>query len=179
MYSIPQYEIISHDRLKNCLEKHGYQPVKFTPVLWTHKSRTISFTLIVDDFGIKYVGKQYAEHLIQSLHAFYKIIIDWDRKLYSALTIKWIYKKKHVNISMLGYIDKSLHKFQHLSPLIKQNSPHQWRRPQYGARIQYAPDGDTTSELGKYEKKFQKIVETLLYYDQAVYLPCSQHSKPT
>ena len=57
------------------------------------------------------------------------------------------------------YIDKSLHRFQNYSPFCKQNSPHQWRRPQYGVRIQYAPDDDTTSELGKNEKKSRRLLE--------------------
>jgi hypothetical protein len=28
-----------------------------TPGLWTHKTRPILFSLVVDDFGVKYVGK--------------------------------------------------------------------------------------------------------------------------
>ena len=89
---------------------------------------------------------------------------------------------------MPGYIEKYLHKFQHYSPLRKHNSLHQWIRPQYVSRIQYAPNDDTTSELDKDEKtKVQNIVVTLLYY--AWYLDCiiitelniiaEQQSKPT
>ena len=70
---------------------------------------------------------------------------------------------------MPGYIEKSLHKLQHYSLLFNQNSNHQWIRPHYGARIQYAPDDNTTSKFGKNEKtKFQQIVGTLLYYDWVV-----------
>ena len=98
MYGIPQSGRIAHDRLKNHLEKHGYQTVKFTPRLWNHKSRPTSFTLIVDDFGINYVGKQDAEHLIKALKESYKTTVDWEGKFYSALTIKWNYKDKYVGI---------------------------------------------------------------------------------
>ena len=31
MCSLPKSGRLAHDRLKNHLEKHGYQPVKFTP----------------------------------------------------------------------------------------------------------------------------------------------------
>ena len=153
MYGIPKAGIIAHDILKNHLENHGYQNVKFTPVIWTHKYRPISFTLIFDDFGINYFGKKHADNLIQSLQQLYKITIDWEGKLYSALIIKWNHKEKHVYISMTGYIDKSLQKFQPYSPLFKQKSPHKWRRPQYGAIIKYAPDDYTTSELEKEKKQ--------------------------
>ena len=34
---------------------------------------------MVDDFGIKYVGKEHAQHLIDTLEAAdYKITIDWE-----------------------------------------------------------------------------------------------------
>ena len=66
IYGLPQAGIIAHDRLKNHLEKHWYQPVKFVPGLWTKTSIPISFTPIFDDFGIKYVEKQHVEHLIQA-----------------------------------------------------------------------------------------------------------------
>ena len=70
---------------------------------------------------------------------------------------------------MPGYIKKSLYKLQHYSPLCKYNSPNQWRRPQYGTIIKYAPDDDITSELGKDEKtKVQHIFLTLLYYAQTL-----------
>ncbi len=34
------------------------------PGLWKHKMRPISFTLLVDDFGVKYVGEEQVIHLI-------------------------------------------------------------------------------------------------------------------
>ena len=52
MRGIPQAGKISHARFKKHLKKHGCQPIKFTLLLWTHKSRPISFILIV---GVKSV----------------------------------------------------------------------------------------------------------------------------
>ena len=57
VYGLQSSGIISHDRLKNHLEKNGYQPVKFNPGLWNYKYIPISFNLNIDGFGIKYVGK--------------------------------------------------------------------------------------------------------------------------
>ena len=59
---------------------------------------------------------------------------------------------------MTGYIEKSLHQFQHYSPFCKHNSPQQWIIPQYSARIKYAPDDDTTSELDKDAKQNSSIL---------------------
>ena len=38
-----------------------------SPGLWCHQWFPISFCLIVNDFGIKYIGQEHANHLIQCL----------------------------------------------------------------------------------------------------------------
>ena len=54
---LPQSGQISHDALVKNLEHYGYRPLRKTLALWTHGRRTINFTLIVDDFGVKYLVK--------------------------------------------------------------------------------------------------------------------------
>jgi hypothetical protein len=53
--------------LKKCLAKHGYFEQPHTPGLFSHESRPIWFNLAVDDFGIKYIGKDTLQHLYNSL----------------------------------------------------------------------------------------------------------------
>ena len=36
----------------NRLKTYGYEPVRHTPGIWRHYSRPISFTVVVDDFGV-------------------------------------------------------------------------------------------------------------------------------
>ena len=38
------------------LEEHGYTQIQITPGLLSHKWRSIQFTLVVDGFGVKYIG---------------------------------------------------------------------------------------------------------------------------
>ena len=57
MYGLPQAGIIAQQLLEQRLEKDGYRQSTTTPGLWTHDTRPISFTLVVDDFGVKYVGE--------------------------------------------------------------------------------------------------------------------------
>ena len=37
-----------------------------TPGLWRYVTRPVQFTLVVDDFGVNYVGKEHADHLIKA-----------------------------------------------------------------------------------------------------------------
>ena len=54
MPGLKQSGKIANDRLKKHLEKYGYEPMIHTPELWKHTYRDIFFTLVVDNFGIKY-----------------------------------------------------------------------------------------------------------------------------
>ena len=67
MYGLKQAGKLSNDLLVQRLAKHGYRPSKITDGYWKHDTRPISFTLVVDDFGVKYVGKEHADHLMESL----------------------------------------------------------------------------------------------------------------
>ena len=59
--------LIANDRLTFYLAKFGYTPSTKTPALWRHWTHDISFSLVVEDFGVKYVGKDNADHLISAL----------------------------------------------------------------------------------------------------------------
>ena len=76
MYGLPIAVKIAHELLISHLKTYGYSPCRLTPGLWTHNSRPISFTLCVDNFGIKYVGKEHAEHLLQALRTRYSVTTD-------------------------------------------------------------------------------------------------------
>jgi hypothetical protein len=60
IYGLPQAGILANKLLKKRLAKFGYFEVPNTPGLWRHIWRPIQFTLVVDDFGVKYVGKEHA-----------------------------------------------------------------------------------------------------------------------
>jgi hypothetical protein len=45
----------------------------------------ITFLLVVHDFGIKYVGKEHAEHLKASIEKHYQISCDWTGSAYCGL----------------------------------------------------------------------------------------------
>ena len=74
IYGLPQSGCLTNQQLKEFLEPHGYYKVDHTPGLWRHKWRPISFTLVVDNFGVKYVGKEHALHLLSILESKYPAV---------------------------------------------------------------------------------------------------------
>jgi hypothetical protein len=63
MYGFKQAGLLANQLLQTRLAPFGYYPACHTPGLWLHRTRPISFTLVVDDFAGKYLGKQHADHL--------------------------------------------------------------------------------------------------------------------
>lgn len=57
LYGLKQAGKIANEDLIKYLKPHGYYPSKRTPGLWFHEERPISFTLVVDDLGVKYTRK--------------------------------------------------------------------------------------------------------------------------
>ena len=64
----------------------------------------------MDNFGVKYIGKDNAIHLIDSLKEDFIFSEDWTVGLYRGINLKWDYDKRTLYISMQGYIKKQLQK---------------------------------------------------------------------
>ncbi len=58
MYGLPQAGIIVQELFQERLAKVGYHQSKIVPGLWTQKTRNTCFTIVVDDFAIKYTKKE-------------------------------------------------------------------------------------------------------------------------
>jgi hypothetical protein len=130
MYGLPQAGIIAQELLQERLAKVGYYQSKIIPGLWTHITKKTCFTLVVDNFAIKYTNLDDAKHLIDALKKDYIITIDWNATKYIGLTIEWDYTKGKVHVHMQEYLPNALLRFNHPKPKKKQNSPHPHVIPQ-------------------------------------------------
>jgi hypothetical protein len=137
MYGLPQAGILANELLQRNLAKDGYRPTQHTYGLCKHDTRPISFSLVVDNLGVKYVGREHAEHLMECIKKNYIISSDWKGSAYCGLTLEWDYKDRTVALSMPGYIKAALHKCQHAAPARPEHTPHTWNPPVYGAKTQY------------------------------------------
>jgi hypothetical protein len=108
MYGLPQAGILAQNLLEKCLNQHGYHQRKVTPGLWKHDWQPISFTLCVNNFGIKYVRRGHANYLAKILEEHYKCSIDWDGNRYLGMTMDWDYNGHKVHVSMLDYVPEAL-----------------------------------------------------------------------
>ena len=169
MYGLPQAGLLANQLLEKRLNKAGYFQSKIVPGLWSHKWRPIQFTLEVDDFGVKYVGEEHAQHLKSTLEAHYKLTTDWTGERYIGINLLWDYKKRCVHLSMPGYVAKALRQFGHVKPKQPQHSPYPCAPIDYGAKRQYATEASSAPPVSKQKKKWiQQVVGKFLFYGRAV-----------
>jgi hypothetical protein len=169
MYGLPQAGLLANKLLAQRLNIDGYYQCQYTPGLWRHVWRPVTFSLVVDDFGIKTVGLTHVKHLELVLKKYYEVDVDWKGQLYCGVHLDWDYKHRTVNLSMPNYISKALTRFQHSPPLKPQHSPYQASPIQYGNKVQLTNDPDTSPQLSPEQiKHIQQVVGTLLYYSRAV-----------
>ena len=169
MYGLPQAGRLANDQLVKFMLPHGYAPVAVTPGLWTHATRNIVFSLVVDDFGIRYSSRADADHLIAALTQHYQVRLNWTGSRYCGLTLDWDYVARTCDVSMPGYIERALQRFQHLAPLKPEHAPHPWQQPNYGTKTQFVLPPDTTTALDAADKlRILEVLGTLLFYARAI-----------
>ena len=77
MISLLQACRISHDELKESLKPCRYILIQKTPGLWHNPKTDVYFTLIINDFRLKYTSIKKLRHLIDALKTRFKIVEDW------------------------------------------------------------------------------------------------------
>eukprot|EP00536_Pseudo-nitzschia_multiseries_P014224 jgi/Psemu1/214116/e_gw1.673.25.1 len=137
-YGLKQSGKIAHDDLVGHLQQYGYRKAPHTEGLFLHDERDISFTLVVDDFGIKYTQQEDVDHLVKAVGTKYTFKVDWSGKQYVGVHLNWDYDKREVKLSMDGYMVQALKEFEHMRPSHTYAGRSRADVLAYGAKIQYA-----------------------------------------
>jgi len=112
MYGLPPHAgRIAIDALIASLAPHGYHPCALTPGLWKHDHSDITFTLVVDDFGVRYTDRRLVETFLALLQQKYELKADWHGTRYCGLTLEWDYSNRLLDVSMPGYVERALQRF--------------------------------------------------------------------
>ena len=157
IYGLPKAGALANKQLKKFLAPDGYYEVAHMPGLWRHTTRPIQFSLVVNDFGVKYVGKQHVEHLVHCLKKHYKKVSeDWEGNLYCGITLDWNYIERWVDISMPGYIKRLCQRCEHISPKKTQHSPYRAQPNIYGTVAQDSIPTDDSPRINDEQQNWSK-----------------------
>ena len=167
-YGLPQAGILSQQRLFQHLKEHGYFQLPMIPSVFRNESGSIRFTLVVDDFAVVWKEQRDIDHLITTLTKLYSVKVNWLGSKYLGMNIAINREKRHVTISMPGYIDKLLQKVRPQG-IKGASTPAIYTAPNYHHPKNQLSTMDGSPPATEAEKKLlQSIVGTLLYYARAV-----------
>jgi hypothetical protein len=129
---------------------------------------TYPISLIVDNFGVEYVGLKHFNYLLRILKKFHGIQYNMAGNRFSGMDIEWNYAAHHCRISMPGCISLLLLKYKHPQPAKSRLSPYKCLPIAYGSKSHVTPDPDVSELLDTNHKRcVQEIVVSLLYCEQA------------
>ena len=129
--------------------------------------RPVTFTLVVDDFGVKFTGEEHANHLINTLKKDYNVSIDWKGGLYVGIKVEWDYENCTLDTHVPGYTKQALHKYQHPAPKRPQHAPAKAAPIQYGAKVQTTSHDTSPTISPERIKHIQDVVGTFAWYGRA------------
>jgi hypothetical protein len=168
LYGLPHAGRISAIKVDNLLKRHGYHQCYSTPCLYHNKHNGIYFTLIVDDYLIKYKHKQDAEHLLNALQTEYEVSVDWGGTRYLGMKMDRNIDAGYMDLSMPGYVQAALTRFNVPLPTKPTISP-----AKYSQRNFQTPDyeilDDQSPQLPPKDANFiLQVIGVFLWYARMV-----------
>ena len=172
IYGLPQAGRLAQIKIIALLKRHGYYLAPNTSCLFKHKTNSVVFTLVVDDFAVKYKCKEDVLHLLQAIKSEYDFTVSWDNCKFLGMAIEFEGDRnsasRTVSISMPGYVEAALKRFQVTPTFPITHAPAKFTQPIYGAKIQYVDTNDSPA-LDPIRAKFiQEVVGVFLYYSRAI-----------
>ena len=187
MYGHPVAGRIANADLVAHLALHNYLQDPDIPSFFQHTNNLVSFTLVVDDFGIKYTGKDTLEDLIRVLQLKYTIKIDITGQKYVGLRLAWDYIANTVTLDMPTAIPDALARFLPNGPRKKTKTPGIYVPPNYMSPDMRATVDDSPPASAADKAFIMEVVGVFLFYARMIdctMLPITtfiskQQSKPT
>ena len=171
LYGMKQAGYIANKDIVEHLSNNGYTQHHNTPCLFKHVTDDIEFTLITDDFGVRYGNKAAADKLLEVMSRKYAMTHDWTGTKYAGFDIlnDYVAANKRCELSMKGYMAAVLKRFR-ISITHNVLSPEFFQPIQYGSKdSQLTKVADTTSPLPPSGVNIiQQIVGCMLYYARGV-----------
>jgi hypothetical protein len=167
-YGLPQAGALSQQRLFQRLKKHGYFQLPSTPSVFRNQSGTIRFTLVVDNFGVVWKIKEDLDHFIQTLTKLYQVKVNMECTMYLGMATRINRQKRHVTLTMPGYIEKLLKRVRP-NGIKGAQTPAVYHPPNFKHAGTQAATVDLSPPASLVEKQLlQSVIGTLLYYTRAV-----------
>jgi hypothetical protein len=169
LYGLPYAGRVSAIKVTKLLNTHGYHECPSTPCLYKHATNGVYFTLVVDDYLIKFHNKSDAEHLLRALETEYEVSVDWEAKRYLGMQLDYNTNEHWLALSMPGYVQAALKTFNIDSPPHKPTiSPAIYQPPRFD-QPDHEMANDDSPPVNEVQIKFiERVIGKFLFYARMV-----------
>ena len=89
IHSLKEEGALANEQLQQHPVPCRYTPSKCAIDLWKHNANNVILTLVVDDFGMKYIGKDNALYLINTLKYKHEDVeVNWEGDKLCGITLR-------------------------------------------------------------------------------------------
>jgi hypothetical protein len=171
LYGMKQAGYLANKDIVTHLANNGYTQCPNTACLFRHIKDDIEFSLITDDFGVRYGSKPAADKLLEVMSRKYKMTHDWAGAKYAGFDILNVYDPHDTRceLSMKGYMAAVLKRFK-INATHNVYSPEFFQPINYGSNdSQLTKEQDSTPPLSATDINLvQQIAGCMLYYARGV-----------
>ena len=168
IFGHPQSGKIAQDELLPHLFAAGYAPIKDMPMCFSDADGSTRFCLVVDDFGISSKTQEGTDRLLATLRQFYPITHDPRGRKFLGMKIHHDRVLRKLTISMPGYIQQALDRFNLKAPNKPVLTPLPYNVPNYGQKVQQPVEDDSPPASEADKKLVQQVIGVLNYYARAI-----------
>ena len=163
---MPQAGHLAQTKVVAHLAAHGYRETR-TPMLFTHDTDKIFFSLVVDDFLIAHSGGA-GDRLYAVLRKVYELKVNPVCHKYCGMTLAYAPDRSYVDVSCPGYVQNAL-KLLGVAHTRTEHAPERHTPVNYGSKeAQLATQDDSPPLSPADTKRLQRIVGIFLWYARVI-----------
>ena len=167
LYGLAISGLLSQLRLLAQLYSYDFIQTE-TPCLFRHRTRDITFCLVVDDFAIRYTSLDDLKHFTDCLSELYHIKVHPECVSFLGFTIVYDRVARTISLSYPSYIPDLLTRLD-IPNLRTRKSPCVYVPPVFGSKEPQVAHADDSAPASKEElATLQIIIGSILYYARAV-----------
>jgi hypothetical protein len=167
LYGLKEAGKLSNIHLVQLLSSYDFVETS-TPCLFRHKTRPITFCLVVDDFGVKYQHRADFDFLVTCLSNLYHCKAHPIAHKFLDFTLAHDRTARTLSLSYPGYTDALLTRLRP-NGVKGYQTPSIYTPPLYGSSASQSPTVDSSPPASASQKKDRKIaIGYVMYYGRYV-----------
>ena len=139
-----------------------------------HKTRPVTFSLVVNDCGVCFERQEDAEHLVASLKKHRPIKTDLTGSQCVGVDLQWDHINRALKTSMKNCVKQAPLQFQCPEPSKRQHSPSPFTPPICGSKVQMATadNSEPMTPAQKHRLQHRSLESSCVLHDQLMTPQC-------